>query len=167
MKYTWVDKGWESIRARVTAGPAATHAVAGVVGPEADQEHQDSGLTIGEMAILQEFGSRTDGGHTPARPFLRTALIWSNRSEVKHVLAQVSRKVIFQKVPRHIAMRDVGLWAVRKIRQTIESNIKPENAPATVAKKGHGMTLRETRTLLEAIGFEVVSGFVDGEGADE
>ncbi len=159
MKYVWQDKGWESIRARVTAGPAKTHAVAGVVGSEASQEHTDSGLTIGEIAILQEFGSMD--GHTPSRSFLRRALIWNNRSEVKHVLAQVSRAVIFQGQSREVAMREVGRWAVRKIKQTITEGVPPPNASSTVAAKGHGLTLRDTFTLLEAIGFEVVRGYVD------
>lgn len=163
--YVWKDTGWDTVRKRATSGPAAVHAKAGVVGPEAEDIHTDSGLSVGEIAILQEFGSLD--GHTPQRSFIRSAIVWNNRKELLNVLAQVSRDVMFRGVPRHVAMRKVGEWAVKKIVEQINSNVPPPNSPVTVANKGHGLTLRESYTLLEAIGYEVINGMQGEVGADD
>lgn len=161
MVIRWKDLGWQSMLHRMTAGTAATHVSAGVVGEEANLVHDESGLTMGEIALLQEFGS--DDGHIPSRPFLRQTFNRISRKDIEYQMAQVSIKVMFRKIPRAVAMQEVGLWAVRKIKETIESGVKPDNAPYTIAQKGHGLTLRDSRALLEAIGYEIITG---GYGED-
>src|SRR5688572_17486200 len=93
--YVWKDTGWAAIKKNVLRGPAVTHVRAGVVGSKADETHPESDdLTLGEVATIQEFGN----SHQPARPFLRTALVWDRGAhrEMLHTLAQATRRVMFQ-----------------------------------------------------------------------
>lgn len=160
--YSWTDKGWAAIQRRVNS-KARVHV--GVINEKAEVEHTDSGLTVGEIAVLQEFGS--DDGHTPERSFLRRAVVWNNRAELKHMLAQASRAVLFQGMSQADALQSVGKWAVRKIREVIASGVGPPNAPRTVAEKGHGLTLRDTQLMLQSLGYEVVGGFGIFQGEDD
>jgi hypothetical protein len=162
IKMVWQDRGWESIRKRMTSGPAATHVRAGIMDGGDEVHGEDSELTTNEVGILQEFGS--DDGHIPARSYIRRSVVWPrNLPEIRQQLAQVSRKVLFQFFTRKEAMQSVGRWAEARIKKTIESGVGPANAPETVAQKGHGLTLRDTYKLLNAIGYKIVDGTGEGE----
>lgn len=160
MKMAWKDKGWAALQKRVTAGPAATFCRVGFFGPEAEAMHGDSGLTVNEIGIINEFGS--DDGHTPARSFLRRTFNWKrgSRAEVLHQLAKVSRMVMFQGYTRISAMKasGIGPWAVAKVQATINSGVGPANRPETVREKGHDLTLRDTLAMAMAISYEIIAG---------
>ena len=158
--YSWEDHGWESIRRRVNAGPAANHVNVGLVGEDGQQEHGDSDLTVEEIGLINEFGS--DDGHVPARSFLRSTLVWSNRKTVLNQLAQASRRVIFQGSNWAQALVPVGEWGAAEVRKTIAAGVLPANAPETVERKGHGLTLRESFLLSASIDYEI-NGPDDGE----
>jgi len=161
--------GLKAIISRVAGSSSGIQARVGLNESEANQVHplRDDGMTVGEVAALQEFGSRD--GHIPARPFLRSTLMWNRgiQRELKGVLAQVSRMVIFQGVSQLVAMRHAGAWGARKVSEAIRAGIKPDNADRTVREKGHDMTLRHTMTLLAAISYDVVKrgriAFVEGD----
>ncbi len=160
-KVTWTDKGWDSIRERLTKGPAKTHARVGVLGAVADMPHKNSNDTIGNVALHNEFGS--DDGHVPPRPFIRNSIMWNNRAYIKRLLAQVSVKVTFQKVSRFVAMADVGRAAVELVKKTILAGVQPANAQATIDKKGHGDTLIEDGQLYDSISYVIETGQSDDD----
>lgn len=158
-KTKWTDRGWSALRARLTDGPPAIHAKVGVFGPDASKIHPlKDDLTVEEIALINEFGSKN--GHVPQRSFLRRTFWWNNtnRRQVKHVMAKVSQMVIFQKVPRHIAMRKAGEWGVAEVKKTIMSGVGPANRPSTKEAKGHGQTLRHTMTLHDSISYVIIKG---------
>ncbi len=151
--YTWKDTGWRNIVSGVSRLNSSRVQV-GVVGNDASQVHADSGLTVGEIAILNEFGSQD--GHTPERSFIRSTL-FKLRQEMSRVSAQAARRVIYSGAAASTALSDVGDWAKERIKDTIVSGVPPKQADATVIKKGHGNTLIELGLLLHAVGYQVVS----------
>lgn len=156
--YTWTDRGWRELHTKFGLGigaDAKVHLKVGVVGAAANQMHEDSGLTVEEIAILNEFGSKD--GHTPERSFIRSTLR-ENRGKIERMMRIATSRVVFKRVPVAAALRVVGHFVADEIRKKIFSGVQPENAEATVEKKGHGMTLRDSFILASSIGYEVISG---------
>lgn len=162
-KMTWVDKGWARLVQNVAKGPANTHAIIGMLGPDADSMHGDSGLTTNQLGIIHEFGLGV-----PRRSFLRRALVWRNRREIVGVLAQVSRMVLFQGKSRVEAMKYAGRWGVQAVMNVLDSGSGPPPAlaPDTVAHKGHDHALFETGELHRTIDYRIVTNgaIIEGSG---
>ncbi len=152
IRVKWEDRGWANILARMTSGKDSQVSV-GVVGSAADQPHEDSKLTVGEVALLQEFGN----DHIPSRPFVRQAIVWGDHAGVKRIMAKVAKDML-RGTPEHVALAEAGRWAVRKIRASIASRVFVPNAPATVLRKGHDYTLRDSYQMSKAVSFEIVKG---------
>ncbi len=152
VRYT--DRGWAELHSRFGLGrESATYVKAGVVGSLGQQRHLDSDLTVEEVGILQEFGTDT----IPARSFLRDTMRQA-RNKVTAISSRIVGRVVMNGVPSDVALRELGQWATDEIRRKIFSGVDPANAPSTVEKKGHGMTLRDSFTLANAIGYEIISG---------
>ncbi len=147
---------WEGIRALV-AELGRAEVRAGVVGPKAAEIHKDSDLTLGELAILHEFGNEDRGGHLPERSFVRKTLRDpAFQSEFGALQARLVAQVIAGSLGRDEALRAMGQFAADWIRKTIrDGEVRPDDAPSTVARKGHDVVLIESGELAEAIGFEI------------
>jgi hypothetical protein len=161
-RVAFVDKGWQAMLKRmITSDPQV---IVGVMDNVADQQHDEDGpATIGEIAAIQEFGA----GNIPARPFLRTAVVWGAELAIKRIMAKVARNVVLG-TPKNVAIREAGRWAVRRVQATIRSRVFVPNAPSTIERKGNDYTLRESYKLVKSIGFKIVTGlaaaFSGGEG---
>lgn len=156
--YVWKDNGWEKLYTRFALGRGLdgnTHVKVGVVGRAAQEMHEDSGLTVEEIAILNEFGSQDQ--HTPERSFIRSTLRERQR-RITNMMRRAVNRIVFRNVPIDAALREIGQYTVDEIRKKIFSGVNPPNAPATVEKKGHGMTLRDSFILANSIGYEILSG---------
>lgn len=159
-KVVWEDQGWAALLARMKSGAASKVSV-GVVGSAASEQHGDSGATIGEVALIQEFGN----DHIPSRPFVRQAVVWGNHIGLKRIMGKVARDII-SGTPQHVALAEAGRWAVRKIRSMLSSRVFVPNAPSTIAKKGHDYTLRDSYQLRDAVSYEIIRGGIGGMFAD-
>lgn len=151
------EERWEAIKAKVIELGRA-HVRAGVVGSAANEPHGDSGLTNGEMALLHEFGNIESGGHIKQRSFVRSTLRDAAvRSAFGRLQAGLVKQVIAGRMSRDHALREMGEWMAARIKERILNHeIRPEDAPATVAAKGHSVPLLESGQLAESVGFEVV-----------
>jgi hypothetical protein len=146
---------WQHIKRQVAAlGRAQVRA--GVVGPPAEQQHADSGLTNGEIGLLHELGNPSTG--LPARSFVgKTMNEPAVQDEFAALEARIVRAVIEGKMSRDRGLALLGAWAAGKIQETIvEDRVKPELAPSTVAAKGSGKVLVDSGQLVAAVGWEVV-----------
>jgi hypothetical protein len=156
--YSWQDMGWSEIKNKLTK----LHNVeveCGVLGSEASKIHPGNGasnVTVGEVALINEFGTEDSGGDVPERSFMRDVTRRSNAvGQFGTVSATAARRII------HGASIEEGLsvlgkWGVTKIKENILSNTPPRQAEATIAKKGHAHTLIDTDTLYDSINFEIV-----------
>lgn len=147
---------WEAIRALVVElGRAEVRA--GVVGEQAAAPHPEADLTIGELAILHEFGNEDRGGHIPERSFVRKTM--RDPAAVAGFAveqARLVRQVIAGQISRDEALRRMGEFMTARIKETILNHqVRPEDAPSTVAAKGHDTPLLETGVLAEAVSFEI------------
>ncbi len=158
MNMKWTDQGWARLYSNMMKD-SSVHAAAGVVGPVAEQAHPLRGnISIGAVAMMNEFGSAKAG--VPERSFIRSSLLYSPKAkqEFRYLMADVSLDIMQRNIPRAVAMKKVGEWAVRRIKEAILSSIPPEQADSTVANKGHDHTLVHTGTLYDSIGYEIRKG---------
>ncbi len=156
-RVTFKDMGWNALKKRMLDKPPATYAEIGVFDTSKHPLRGD--LTVEEIALLNEFGSRN--GRHPQRSFLRRTFWWNARNRVAMIrmMADVSRKAIFNKVERAEAMHEVGRWGVAEVKRTIAGGVGPANARATLESKPDNLgTLRHTLTLLDAITYRIVQG---------
>ncbi len=139
------DKGYRRILANLYDGKAGQLDV-GVHGG-LDQWY-NNGMNVVTVATFAEFGTV----NAPKRPWLRG---WfdENTDLVKFWMRNEFVRVVAGEQTRQEALDNVGRRCVHGIKQRILDGIKPDNAPATVAKKGFGLPLFETGKFLNAIGF--------------
>lgn len=148
---------WEGIKARV-AELGRAHVRAGVVGPPAHEPHQGGPYTNGEIALLHEFGNEDRGGHIPERSFVRsTVRDPAIAAEFAALEARIARAVIEGKMSRDRGLGLLGAWMAAKIQKRITGGeIRPEDAPSTVAAKGSDKPLVDSGQLVKAVGWENV-----------
>lgn len=147
---------WEAIRALV-AQIGRAEVRAGVVGDKASAPHPDASLTIGELAILHEFGNVDRGGHIPERSFVRkTMRDPAVQAGFAALQARLVGEVLAGRMSRDEALRHLGEFAAARVRETILNHeVRPEDAPSTIAAKGHDTVLLDSSALVDAVGWEI------------
>ena len=95
---------------------------------------------------------------TPARPFMRPALD-ENHARIEALRDQQIQNVAFRGWTVEKGLTQMGMQVVEMIRNKIKSNVPPENAESTLArKKKEGVapkTLINTGRMLGTLGFKV------------
>lgn len=144
---------WEAVKRRV-ADLGRAHVRAGVVGPPAHQQHGDSGMTNGEIALLHELGNR----NLPPRSFVgATMRDPAVQAQFAQLQARVVGLVIEGRMSRDQALGLLGAFMAGAIKRTIvDGKVSPPLAPGTIEAKGSDKVLVDTGQLVGAVGFEVV-----------
>lgn len=144
------DNGFRRLVADLGAADGAAIEV-GVFGPKAMARHPDSGLTVGQLATLHEFGL---GGQEP-RPAVGQ---WTDRNEAE-IRARLFQAVRFAIAgsPLRFVLEGLGKeWADEVRAFILSGSVRPLNAPDTVAWKGHGRPLEgRTGALADAVTHKV------------
>ena len=140
------DHGWAAMQRRLREARSA-YAKVGVLG---DQEEGESGLSVGEIAAVQEFG--TEDGSIPARPFVRPTF-----DRQREHLASLAAKLLGEVLDGHLtvdgALGVLGADLAASIRATITAGVPPPNAPSTaLAKAKKGRTSRLFRSPARTVG---------------
>jgi hypothetical protein len=149
------DRGLEAIMKRVSASGNLGVRV-GVLEPQAGGQHPlRRNITVGEVAIINEFGSRR--ARVPRRSFLKSTFE-ASRDTLKRGLIRAARQVVEQQVGPRAALQPLGYEMVEEVKRTIEGGVTPPpNADQTIRDKGHDLTLMHTETLLHAITHDIVA----------
>jgi hypothetical protein len=127
----------------------------GVVGAAADRPSADGRLKMGEVAIINYFGSLAM--NIPPRRFADRPL---HTQTARDEAAKVARAAIeFGNIDA--ALDSAGEALAREMRDAVFHGEFRENAAKTVMKKGFDHPLLETGQLVEAIGHELVRGSGD------
>jgi len=111
----------------------------------------DSGLTVGEVAVFNEFGTTTG---IPERSFIRSTFD-ANKEAYKELSADLKRKVLKRNMTTKRAMGLLGQKMKADIIKKIDSNIPPQNSEETRAKKGSSHTLIDTGQMRQSVTYEV------------
>lgn len=159
-KYEWIDMGLEKILQHVHFLDE-TNARVGIVGAAGDKRSGDGRMTVGEVALINEFGTKS----IPARSFMRSALRTEKAHELAYFLAETA--LTFGNVDQALHAAGEGLAEV--MRAKITSATLRQNKASTIAKKGFNSPLLDTGVLLRSIDYELVraSGGILSSGGSE
>lgn len=132
VKTTSIDRGEKQIRAAIAElakSPQGPHVKVGILAA-AGKHDGGEGLSVAEIAIFNEFGTKT----IPERGFMRAAA-----AELAPTMATLGARLlglfIQGKVSIDQALDQMGLKAQSVIKRTIRDWSKPPNAPSTIRAK--------------------------------
>lgn len=137
------DKGLKALLGRLKNGKRLSLTV-GIHGPEGSEPEQGTGVTILEVATINEFGIGV-----PERSFIRG---WYDENEVKNydILRKIGYAVHKGIYDARTGLERVGLVFVGDIQRRMQG-LPPPNAPSTIAKKGSSTTLVDKGQLKSSI----------------
>ncbi len=145
------DHVWREILGRLKNGCEMELAI-GIMEPQASRTYKNSELTIGEVARIQEYGSKAAG--VPPRPYLSTTFK-KNNGAIRSAMRRSAAAIFLTPGSHRTAYRELGKLLVGAVRSTIFSNIPPQLADATVEKKGHDLALVDTGVLMKSITYKI------------
>lgn len=130
------------------------------------EEKYKNGLYVAENAYMQENGftiTHKNGKRTyvPKRPFL-SITINKNSNKWQTLWKGLYKSVLDGKTKLATALGKLGVRIKDDIQATIRSNVKPDNAPSTQARKRSKhrplITLMDTKKMYSSINYESVVG---------
>lgn len=117
-----------------------------------DKVHNASGLPIGSLALIQEYGSTKR--NIPARPFVFYSAMLLNDKDISAMRKGMIDYLLKRKDAK-TSFTAVGRSGVRSIQRSIMSQRFTPLAPSTVAKKGSSTILVETSKLLNSAEYKI------------
>lgn len=147
------DLGAQAMVARVKAAASPRVLTVGVHGEEGGAATQDGKTTVGDVATANEFGLGV-----PERSFIRA---WADENADRHQadLRKIGEAIVKGTIPSaDVGLEQLGLRFVGEVQARIASGIPPENAPATVARKGSSTPLINFGQLRSSIRHKVGPG---------
>lgn len=143
------DVEWERIKKEMR-NPKRGKLLVGVL-DGADRKHPNADVTVGQIAVWNEYGTQ----NMPARSFARNWAILHKDMFAKQ-LAAAARTVILGGTDERVALGNLGVRYSKSMQQRIKDGIPPPNSPVTLARKDGETPLIDTSTLLDAITFKIV-----------
>lgn len=121
--------------------------------PHLDADGKPTGLTLGETARINEFG--TEDGVIPERPAWRLGLAHGQKefnrlNELNLHLVAMGRK------PLERALGELGAMGAARVKTEIRDGDFAPNAPSTVAKKGSSHPLIDTGQEKQSVTWEIM-----------
>lgn len=114
--------------------------------------HKASGLPIGSLALIQEYGSVTR--NIPARPFVFYSAVLLNDKDIS-IMRKAAIDYLFKRKSVSLSFTPVGRMGVRTIQRSIMSQRFTPLKPSTVAKKGSSTILVETNELINSAEWKI------------
>ena len=143
-----IDHGLDKLM-RETHELASLEVASGIL-PKDFGEPYDNGMTVGEVALLQELGTAT----IQARPFM-SGTADAYREKAGQVMQLQAEKVMDGVLTPAAAADEVGKWFHGRINAHIDNGPWARNAAFTIRKKGRDEPLKDTKKLYNAIDHEV------------
>lgn len=159
-----IDRGWEAIkeRMRVVRGAGAVVKV-GVQGSQGAANHQNTHLTVAQLATIHEFGKVIHQPRMrrtiviPERSFLR-ATVDQYRDAITRREVLLTQGYVLGKFELKSSLELLGQYVVGLVKQRIANGIPPANSPWTIAQKGSSKPLIDTGQLRNSITYQVDIG---------
>lgn len=114
--------------------------------------HRASGLSMGSLALIQEYGSIKR--NIPARPFVYYSAYLINDKDVS-IMRKAAIDYLFKRKDTKISFAPVGRMGVRTIQRSIMSQRFTPLKPSTVAKKGSSTILVEDGELINGAEWKI------------
>lgn len=125
----------------------------GFPAPSFSKPREDDALTVGEVAVYNEFGTET----IPERSFIRTTFD-EKKYQIQDFIDQVVGEISDGKYTTEQGLERIGLYGAKLIVEKIRTSVPPPNAPSTIARKGSSNTLVDTGQMVQTLlaqGFEI------------
>lgn len=124
--------------------------------PKETEDGSTPKTTLGVVAASNEFGA----GKIPARSYIGSTVDAKGKGDWARNAEVLRKQIIEGKLTTDQALARQGERILTDIREKVRSDIPPENAPATIAKKQRGKagpvkTLIDTSQLLNGLAYEV------------
>lgn len=117
-----------------------------------DEIHEESGLTVKELAAIHEFGS--EEAKIPARPFMEPTM-HDNRFKYRAMMWNDAKKLSKGRKNPAVALKEIGEMAADDMRELIlKGNFEPLKLE-TIALKGHSDPLIDSGQMYDAIDYKV------------
>jgi len=146
-RVTQRDRGAAALKARL--GAAARAVEVGVIGTDAGRS-EDGTVTVSDVATWAEFGLGQ-----PQRSWLR-GWIDANGDVLARLMRSEAAAVKAGTRTKREALARLGVVIAGSIQERIANGIAPENAPATIAKKGSSTPLIDKGQFRSSISSRVV-----------
>lgn len=158
--FQWIDMGLEQILKHVHFLDE-TNARVGIVGDAGDRPSGNGRMTVGEVALINEFGTES----VRSRSFMRSALRTAKAHELAYFLAETA--LTFGNVEQALHAAGEGLAEI--MRAKITHGELRQNKASTIERKGFNSPVLETGVLLTSIDYELVraSGGILSSGGTE
>jgi hypothetical protein len=101
---------------------------------------------------VNEYG----GGNTPERAPIRRAMK-EHGKELEKFIKKLTLRILDGKINKKQALGLIGERVVTWFKGSIDLNLPPPNAPATVKAKGSDHTLVDTGQMRNSLGWEIKS----------
>lgn len=114
--------------------------------------HDESNLTIAEIAYINEYG--TSDGRIPARPAHRQAFD-DNQNSLSNIKARLVKGVQNGRIDSTRALKILGETHQANIQDSITNLSTPANAPATIERKGSSNPLIDTGQTRQSVRYVI------------
>lgn len=158
--------GMNELKKRVDLHKAIDGARVKVGFPKGGATYED-GLTVAQVAVINEFGSELAG--IPKRPFLRPAAS-KNKAKYKRKGAEYIKAIFAEKIDWKRALGLLGMEASDDIVSQINATTEPPNSDATIAaKNGKSHPLIDTGKMRQSVSYTINDGPIKrgSKGGDE
>lgn len=149
-----VDKGFR----RIITGMKELGNNSIIAGVLKESGNADNGMTLAEIALINEFGTTKAGRNhkvtIPSRPFMRQAAD-KNEKEWLDFSENVVGKMIDKGAGAGQAYNIIGQKVEGDIKEIFVTGDFAPNAPATIAKKGSDTPLIDTGKLRQSIRYRI------------
>jgi len=136
------DHGFKALLKELAGGEVTI----GVQGAEALKPHGDSGLTVGNIAVIHELGLGV-----PQRSWLR-AWMDANHDFIEKTSAEAWGAITNRTLSRKVALERMGQQWVSHLQDwMLSGGVEPPLAESTIARKGNDIPLIDTMELVTAI----------------
>jgi hypothetical protein len=126
------------------------------VGFFADATYPKNGVPVAAVAIINEFGTKDNGGRIPERPFFRNAnaILKTNLQTflVKHMVRVAGALTV---TPSTLEL--LGLYHQGLIQKAIDNMTDPPNAPSTIRQKKSDHPLFDTGHMKQSVTYKVTT----------
>lgn len=117
-----------------------------------DKKHKGSGMPMGNLALIQEYGSVKR--NIPARPFVFYSAVLLNERDYD-IMRKAAVDFLFKRKTATASFTSVGRMGVRSIQRSIMSQKFTPLKPATVAAKGFSTILVENHELINGAQWKI------------
>jgi hypothetical protein len=152
-------RAWDELIARAHKLDRAYVKVGVLEEKGGDAIHEDSDMTLVEIAATHEFGNE----HIPERSFIRATFLVRRVNALASMQARLAKAIVTKGLDPKRALGMLGSWGAAEVKNTFtEIDIPPPLADSTIMAKGSSKPLIDTAQLKNSISYQVI----ENEAAD-